>query len=57
MRQYKSRRWSLSDKKQILVKHHRERSEVALRFQEANGLGYPDHQPRVSVCDRQPLQY
>jgi len=35
LRQYKSRRWRLSDKKQILVKHHRERPEVALLFQEA----------------------
>ena len=49
LRQYKSRRWSLSDKKQMLAKHHRERSEMALRFQEANGLGYRAHQPRVSV--------
>ena len=56
LRQYKSRRWRLSDKKQILVKHHRERSEVALRFQAANGVGYPDHQPRVSGYERQPLQ-
>ena len=56
LRQYKSAVGVLSDKKQLLVKHHRERSEVALRFQEANGLGYPAHQPRVSVWGRQPWQ-
>ncbi len=44
LRQYKNRRWSLSDKKQILVKHHRERSEMALLFQAANGFGYRAHQ-------------
>src|SRR4030095_160687 len=46
---HKSVRWRLSDKKHRLVKNHRERSEVAPLFQAANGLGYPAHQPRVSV--------
>ncbi|CUU21254.1 hypothetical protein CDS [Bradyrhizobium sp.] len=49
MRQYKSFRWRLSDEKHLLVKNHRERSEVAPLFQAANGVGYPGHQPRVSV--------
>src|SRR5215469_17589728 len=54
LRQYKSRRWSLGDKKQLLVKHHRERSEVPPRLQLANGIGYPAHQSRVSDLTRPP---